>query len=217
MYGTGNISPLVPAAPLGRFFRKRLRPALGRAGRPDFFKSLDDFCSSAFTGGLVELWPRAKAALLADGHGPAARIWPWPSWCTTCAGRWCRGSAPTCIPRAHRGPAASTGAARRLHRRLAGVALVDVDGLHVCAEVRVRTPSARRPWRCSPPTTAACRRACSTRRATPPSTLRPRSSASSTWPKWPTWPGPSPAPSTSSTGPLIRWPSSWPTAACSGR
>jgi len=76
MYATGDplsglSSSLIPTA-LKRFGRKRIAPALGRIGSSNFLKSLDDFGSGAFTGGVAHLWPKAKSALLAGGYGPAA-------------------------------------------------------------------------------------------------------------------------------------------------
>ena len=57
---------------LKRFARRYAAPALDRLTSRTFLQPLDDFGSSAFTGGMTALWPRAKAAILADGYRWAA-------------------------------------------------------------------------------------------------------------------------------------------------
>ncbi|KAK3377304.1 hypothetical protein B0T24DRAFT_238086 [Lasiosphaeria ovina] len=65
--------PLQLAIPrsLRRFYGRRVGALYKWAARSDMFKSVDDFSSGTFTGGMSERWPQLKAALLAGGYRAA--------------------------------------------------------------------------------------------------------------------------------------------------
>ena len=58
--------PLIPNS-LRRFYRDRIAAWAGLG----IFKSLDDFSSGAFTGGLAQNWPKLKSAIVAEGYRKA--------------------------------------------------------------------------------------------------------------------------------------------------
>jgi hypothetical protein len=62
-----HMDPLIPPS-IRRFYRRHIEPSYNRLLASKFFKSLDDFSSAAFTAGMSQLWPQAKASILRHGY-----------------------------------------------------------------------------------------------------------------------------------------------------